>query len=285
MTGEEERINAANKEGRQDEVVEEATTRKTEKLEKVTRKLQSTYALPQASSKILSDILKAYVIASNQGAEAVTYKDVAVVANLHPTQVSRNNAFLAQSGFISTERYGYYRPAVEVTEFAKESPWDEDGSKRHIRQLIDKTWYGEVILQKFQMRSVLPKEELVKAFGIKATPDQSEANRLDYLLDFLEYSDYIQKDEQGNYVPNHQEPTDATVIEPKVWIRDATEIPTSNASRPSLPGADPEMVTASFRNTPQVNLNITLTASTTDEELREIAERVRSLLRMLDEGE
>lgn len=280
---EDETTNAAQPIGPEEEPVQDATVRKAEKSERVSRKLQGAYALPQATPKILSDILKAYVIASNQGADAISYKDVAVVANLHPTNVSRNNSFLAESGFIVSERYGYYRPAIEVTEFAKEAPWDEDGAKRHIRLLIDKTWYGEIIRQKFQMRGLLAKEELIKAFGIKATPDPSDANRLDLLLDFLEYTDYLQKDEGGGYVRSQQEATERAKTEHLELVDPFKALPIVTVPTPPFPASDPGAETGDRGVTLQVSLNVNLGPSTPENELREIARRVRSLLEMLKE--
>jgi predicted transcriptional regulator len=266
----------------QPQLPEESSAKKTGKVEKTTKKLQSAYALPYASPKVLADILKAYVIASSQGAEPITYKDVAAVANRHPTDVSRNNAFLAESGFITSERRGYFKPAPETNEFAKQAPWDDEGAKRHIRTLIDKTWYGELLQQKFQMRNSQSKQDLIKAFGMKATPDPSDASRLDLLLDFLVYFDYLQLDEQGNYFRPQQETETPGSL--RVRVTDAIDsmvkgVPVSVAVD-RLIGETPETTRSEFL-VPRINVNINLTASTTDEELAGLISKVRTLLEML----
>ena len=85
------------------------------------------------------------------------------------------------------ERHGYYKPSPEVTDYAKQAPWDEGNAKGHIRALIDKTWFGEIILQQFQLQSTLNRSQLIRAFGIKATPDPSDSDKLGLLVDFLQY--------------------------------------------------------------------------------------------------
>jgi len=266
-------------------LLEEALETKGKTGKKTAKKLQGTYALPLAGPKALADFLKGYVIASNQGAEAVTYKDVAVVANAHPTNVSKNNAFLAESGFILGERYGYFKPARETTEYAKRAPWDEEGAKQHIRALIDHTWYGEVIQKKFQMHGTLTKQDLIKAFGIKATPDPSDAGNLDLLLDFLVYFDYLQSDEQGNYfrprlVVLFEEPGKTKFDEDMTKVVSGT--PVSIAVDKLL--AEPEEVTRSFSFVPHVNININLTASTSEEDVKELIKKVRAALEMLQQS-
>ena len=215
--------------------------------------------MPYASPKILADILKAYVIASSQGTDPVAYKDVAVVANRHPTDVSKNNAFLSDSGFIVSERRGYFKPAPETTEFAKQAPWDDEGAKRHIRRLIDTTWYGQLVQQKFQMHNSQSKQDLIKAFGIKATPDQSDANRLDLLLEFLVYFDYLQVDEQGTYIRPQQEidqlvPVTVRVADPIENI--APRGPAAVAMDRSI--SEPIQITRSEFLAPRINLNMDL---------------------------
>ena len=148
-------------------------------------KVESAYSLPCSSPEVLSKVLKAYVIASKHGAEAVKYSDVAAVAGLSPTTVSGNNSFLADSGFIVPERYGYYKPSPETIEFAKHAPWDEAGAREFMRKQIERTWFGETVRQQFQMFPTLTKSQQIRALGIKSSPPEGDAGKVDFLFDFL----------------------------------------------------------------------------------------------------
>jgi len=259
-------------------VSQEAARKKLSKEEKPGTRIESKYALPASSPEILSKILKAYVIASKQGAEAVKYTDVAVVAGLHPTLVSRTNAFLSEAGFILPERRGYFRPSPESTDYAKQAPWDEESAREHIRAVIDRTWFGQTVQQQFQLQNTLTKSQLIKAFGIKATPDPSDANRLGLLLDLLVHFGYLVADEQGNYIAR---PTQGG---PEVSISHrADEFALDGIPLVELPPVLPQSVekTGPGPITSQININLNLTAATTDEELELLVKKVKTALKML----
>ena len=242
-------------------------------------KIQSDYSLPRSGPDVLSKILKAYVIASKQGAEAIKYTDVAAVADLSPTLVSANNSFLAESKFIVSERYGYYKPSPETIEFAKSAPWDEVGAKKYIRAQIDGTWYGETVRQQFQMFDALTEEQQIRAFGLKSSADESDKNKLGYLFDFLVYFEYIVPDDSGNYSLRRgdtAEKKDGTqsaedmisdVIKdhgPSDAIDNFTDrAPERHQSNPSVA---------------QINININITPSTTDEELDVVVKKAKFVI-------
>jgi hypothetical protein len=247
-------------------------------------KIQSTYALPSSGPEILSKILKAYVIASKQGAEAIKYTDVAAVAGLNPTVVSRNNSFLADSGFIVSEKYGYYKPSPDTIEFAKHAPWDEVGARKFIRKQIDKTWFGETVRQQFQMFETLTRPQQVKAFGIKALPDESDANKVGFLFDFLVYFDYITTDEKGNYYL-HREGTSESpegTIQVDDMVADVMrgESPREVIDKYVGPKVPPLQ---SGRATHQIHVNINITPSTTDEELQALVRKAKLVIDSLGE--
>jgi len=257
---------------------EEDTASKGGKPEKSGAKLESTFALPASGPEVLAKILKAYVIASKQGAEAVKYTDVAAVGSLHPTVVSRNNAFLSQGGFILPERYGYFKPSPETTDYAKKAPWDEENAKAHIRELIASSWFGETVQQQFQLQDTLTRAQLIKSFGIKATPDHSEANRLGYLVDFLDHFEFFLKDGNGNYIPRSKaeiQDVRGSYSGPAV----AVERPLAGREQPMFP----ERIDAvdTDRTSPRININLNLTPATTDEELKQLVKKAKTALELL----
>jgi hypothetical protein len=261
---------------------EEAMEKRTARGERALKKMRSTYTLPSATGEKLANILKAYVIASRQGAEAVTYKDVAAVAGVHPTEVSRNNAFLSESQFILPERYGYYKPSPETTEFAKHVPWDEAGAKEYIRRVIGRTWFGQTVHQQFKMRNVLSKSQLIKAFGIKSTPDPSDANKLELLFDFLVYFEYLVPDAQGNYAlrsaflppPAESPSTFGAAI-------DAVLKGESSSSVVDRLLEEPAQKARAGPFPSQISINLNLSASTTDEELQLLVKKAKIALDLL----
>lgn len=261
------------------DLLTEETEGESAKAERRSKKMKSTHPLPNSSPEILSKILKAYVIASKQGAEAVKYTDVAAVAGMHPTAVSGNNAFLSGAGLILPERYGFYKPSPEATEFAKQAPWDEETAKGRVRDVIDKTWFGETVQQQFQLQSPLNKSQLIRAFGIKASADQSDTYKLDLLVDFLIYFEFIVQDEGGSFVlpPNRQIATPTISHSVDAYV---VESPTSDSTQPLLPQAvNVESVATPIA--PHININLSLTPETTDEELGQLADRVKALINML----
>lgn len=262
----------------QGKLPQEEPERKGIKPEKPGTKVESTYALPASGPEVLAKILKAYVIASKQGAEAVKYTDVAAVGSLNPTLVSRNNAFLSEGGFIVSERWGYFKPSPETTEYAKKAPWDEQTAKAHIRDLIARTWFGETVQLQFQLQDTLTRAQLIKSFGIKATPDPSESNRLGFLVDLLAYFEFFLTDGDGNYVPRS-----------KAEIRDGSAPyagpayvvgqPLPSRQQAMLP--EPIDETSTSPLSPRININLNLTPATTDEELEQLVRKARAALSLL----
>jgi hypothetical protein len=258
--------------------VDEESGKKPPRAEKAGGKIESAYALPASSPEVLAKILKAYVIASKQGAEAVKYTDVAAVAAIHPTLVSRNNAFLCEAGFILAERWGHFKPSPETTDYAKQAPWDEETAKGHIRSLIDRTWFGLTVQQQFQLQDTLTRTQLITAFGIKATPDTSDSNRLGLLLDFLMHFEYLLTDEKGNYIwrPRTEPIPVGASTRSEANI---TEEARDQEARGQL--EQPAEQRRGAHSISQININLNLTSSTTDEELELLVKKAKAALNLL----
>jgi len=242
-------------------------------------KAESTYSLPCSSPEVLSKILKAYVIASRQGTEAVKYSDVAAVAGLGPSTVSANNSFLADSGFIVSERYGYYKPSTETIEFAKHAPWDEVGAKRFIRRQIDETWFGQTVRQQFQMFPTLTRSQQIRALGTKSSPPEADASKVGFLFDFLAYFEYVVSDDEGNYTLHRDESSETAEA---THLADAMIADVVKGESPSdvvdkFLGRQPEQIRSDV-SVPQVHININIMPSTTDEELDSLVKKAKFVL-------
>lgn len=162
-----------------------------------TPKLSAERALPQSSADQLIKIVKAYAVASNGGETQVNYKDVASAAGIHPTVVSRNNAFLEESQILTSPKYGYYLPSEGAVRFAREAAWDEAGAKAHLRRIISSCWYGQVTIQNLTLRSTLGREELRKSLAIKCGATEGDTNALGFLIDFILYTNLATSEENG----------------------------------------------------------------------------------------
>lgn len=162
-----------------------------------TSKLSAEKALPQAGVETFIKVIKGYVVASNGGETPVSYKDVGSVTGLNPTAVSRNNSFLSESNIIVSPKYGFFVPTENAVRYAREAAWDETAAKWHLRKSIINTWYGQVALQNFAIRSNLSRDDLRRAFGIKSGATEADSSGLSFLIDFLVYSGLIVESENG----------------------------------------------------------------------------------------
>ncbi|TKJ42175.1 hypothetical protein CEE37_00420 [candidate division LCP-89 bacterium B3_LCP] len=160
-------------------------------------KLAAEKALPRSSVETLVRIIKGYAVASNGGEAEVKFKDVAGAAGINPTTVSSNNRFLEESGILIMPKYGYYVPSESAIRFARESAWDENGAKSHLRRIVVGCWYGQVAIQNLALRSSLRKSDLRKSLALKCGAPEGDSNALDFLIDFIVYTDLIVVDESG----------------------------------------------------------------------------------------
>jgi hypothetical protein len=160
-------------------------------------RLSAQKALPQSGADTLVKIIKGYAIASNGGQSKINYKDVASVAGLAPTLVSGNNKFLLESQFLTSPQYGYYIPTADAVRFARETAWDEGGAKAHLRKTMTSSWYGQVAVQNFALRAKLTRAELKRSLAIKCGASEADSNALEYLIDFMVYTELVITDEKG----------------------------------------------------------------------------------------
>jgi hypothetical protein len=160
-------------------------------------KMSALTALPKSSAEQLVKIIKAYAVASNGGESQVNYKDVASVAGIDPTVVSRNNSFLEESGVLASPKYGYYLPTEMAVRFAREAAWDEVGAKAHLRKLVSESWYGQVTIQNLALRAILTRQDLTKSLAIKCGATEGDASALGFLIDFMLYTNLVVSDDSG----------------------------------------------------------------------------------------
>lgn len=147
------------------------------------------------------DVLKAYVTASNGGKNPVGYKDVATLMHLHPTRVSGCNKFFENIGLIKSveKQRGKFLPSNEVIEFKNKSTWDLEDAKKHVKPLIESSWFGKLTKKMLDLKESVTETELISSFGKEVGAEEDQEVNLKRLVEYLEFFNVIEKDESGNY--------------------------------------------------------------------------------------
>ncbi len=180
---------------------EEITSTKRKRV--VTR---TTYALPDKSSSIdlHIKIINAYVIATNEGQKAVSYKDFKNLADFFYGYVSSNNKFLEELGLIaSSGSHGMYVPTKHGIELMRYKKWgQEDKALDILKELVTASWFWQSARQVLLMREDGANErEVLNKLGAdsKADPEKHIAP-LKVLVKYLEYVGFIKRDETTNKI-------------------------------------------------------------------------------------
>jgi hypothetical protein len=231
-------------------------------------------SLPQSSAETLVKIIKGYAVASNGGQLQVNYKDVASVAGISPNIVSGNNRFLLESQILTSSKFGLYVPTEGAIRFARESAWDEPGAKTHLRGIVLETWYGQVAVQNFALRSTLTKEELKRALAIKSGATEGDSTALDFLTDFLIYTGIVVQREDGTLRKGE--------VYGNVTATLSTTVPASDLQATAT--VTTPTVTTPTVTTPQKTIAVTVHVHIQRPEqlTEEYADRVKQWLRMLE---
>lgn len=180
---------------------EEITSTKRKRV--VTR---TTYALPDKSSSIdlHIKIINAYVIATNEGKKAVSYKDFQSLVDFFYGYVSSNNKFLEELGLIAaSESHGMYVPTKHAIDFIRYKKWgQEDKALEILKELVKASWFWQSAKQVLLMREEGANErEILNKLGAdsKADPEKHIAP-LRVLIRYLEYIGFIKRDEKTNKI-------------------------------------------------------------------------------------
>ena len=180
----------------------EENLRKTDlEKKKYKRRVTTQYALPSDQTRIenLIQILKAYCIASDNGAAPVSYREITTITNLGLSRISDNNKFLEENGLLQKKGRGIFVPSPEIVAFSKSLPWDPDKAKHHLRNSIVESWFVKTINKAFALESKRTEQELVNALGKIAGAKEDQVIGLKRILELLEYANIIEKDQSGGY--------------------------------------------------------------------------------------
>lgn len=195
---------------------------------RIRTKLQ--YPLPdsQTSFEKHLDIIKAYVVASKEGKEPVSYRDFKTLVDLQPTRVSGNNKFLENIGLIRKvegER-GKYLPEDVTIRLYNALKWNKEEEIRSIlRELLLSLWFWDFTKQLLDHKGTRTRTELRDKLGYESGADPKKHNSaLNVLIDYLIYAGLI-KEEDGNLA--HSEPEATPPKEKKVKEKEEKLVVTS----------------------------------------------------------
>lgn len=153
------------------------------------------------------DILEAFAILRKDGKICASYKDVASSTGVSETNVSACLKFWCSIGLLEKENKGY--KASDITmEFFRRREWgDEDGGWSLMCDYLARTWFGESVISAFRDRPSLSENDLVNILGLASGAvkrDNMTARSLKAIVQLLELSKLIIKDEEGNFRINQE---------------------------------------------------------------------------------
>jgi len=170
------------------------------------------YPLPHKSSTIEQHlmIIKAYIIATNEGKKAVMYKDFKDLVDFHHTYVSSNNKFLEELGLIESESYGKYVPTKKAIEFQRYKKWNQDDKALDIlRELVTESWFWNSTKQILLMREDgAGEKEILSKLGADSNADPvKHTMSLKILIKYLEYVGLVKRDDETDKIEMNLEVT------------------------------------------------------------------------------
>ena len=144
------------------------------------------------------EIIKAYVVISKEGKEALSCRDLRGSTSVSPNRVSANNKFFEDLGLIEkTEKgQGKYRPTEKAVEFSKAKDWDEEEAKRILRDIILESWFWQSTNELLSVKGGrVPKEKLINRLGLDSGADRKHTPALKVLLEYLKYVGLIDEED------------------------------------------------------------------------------------------
>ena len=200
----------------EDQDVDEGVFEKTTEHRRVV--ISTKHALPDKSYgiEIHFKIIKAYVVVSNEGRKAVSYKDFKDVVDFYYGAVSSNHKFFKELGLIEQIKpKGMFLPTKNAIEFNRYNKWGQEEKALDIlKELIKDSWFWQSTKQILLMRDKgVQEREILNKLGTdsKADPERHMGS-LKILIKYLEYVRLIKIDEKTNRISAF-EPQQSSVIE------------------------------------------------------------------------
>ena len=176
-----------------------------EKEKKVRIVSELKYPLPDNRISLDShfDIIKAYVVASNNGKTPAGYKELAPFIKIDSTLVSGCNKFFENIGIITKSEGGKYLPTENTIELFNALQWkNEELIKKTLQKILESTWFWIQTKQYLTVNESASREELIQKLGLGCGADpQKHTRALEKLIDYMKNSNLI-KEDNGLFVIN-----------------------------------------------------------------------------------
>lgn len=160
-----------------------------------TRSNKPTKVLPTARIAFgkQMDILRAYAAASGPNNKLVTLREVSEIVKMASGTVTLSNPFFVDIKLIvRTEGMGL-TPSSAVMEFGRAYEWNRETAAHKLAPLMAKTWFAEALLPKLAFGEI-PEKEAISTLADKSSSPPQYKNQLRLLLDYLEASGLIKRE-------------------------------------------------------------------------------------------
>jgi len=134
------------------------------------------------------EILKAYVEASENGEQPVSYVQLKGLVTVPPERVSGNNKFLESIGLIAEAKdsRGKYLPTQRTVNLVNALKWDEQRAKGILTDVLSDSWFSRSARQLLAVRQKVTRSELTAKLGFDAGADpRRHVSSLDVLVSYL----------------------------------------------------------------------------------------------------
>lgn len=187
------------------------------------RRPRTSRALPTDRMKFEIQVgaLRAIAIASDFGKTAVSSEDISSRLGVAATTAGLNNAFFMESGLVTRESKGRYKPTDAVNKFARAYGFDEAKAGELLAESLKSTWYFREIEQQLAMGGT-PVQRMVEVLAHAAGATSDHSAQLTMLLTWLEYAGLVdtssgfilvrgapkleEEDEESPAVKDHSKP-------------------------------------------------------------------------------
>lgn len=134
--------------------------------------------------------LKAISVASVGGTKAVGAEDIAPRIGVVAATAGLNNQFFMESGLITRESKGRYKPTEAVERFARKHTFDAEGSGRELAGILGQTWYFQAVRQQLEMGTT-PTQTMIRVLADAAGAVKAHEVKLASLLAWLEFAGLV----------------------------------------------------------------------------------------------
>jgi hypothetical protein len=241
-------------------------------------------ALPTDRLKLdmQKNALVAISLASDYGRRAVGSEDIAPRIGVSPATAGLNNAFFMESGLITRESKGRYKPTTEAVKFARDYAFDAAKAGKILAHPLAQTWYFHAIRQQLGMGPV-SKDTMIQVLAHEAGASKDHQAQLSAMLSWLEYAGLIE-DKGGSIKikiiesPDGVPPDDAPADAAPQDVAPSTAAPTRAPVPPTPAGTTIAVGHQAPRGTAETVLGFAFDFSLTKDDLRVLSgEQIEAL--------